>query len=190
MSERIASKLIDLEIVDEEDRELYVFGVREFFSLLCSFSLILVIGVLMNLVLESTVFTCAYLPVRIYAGGYHAPTQGRCYVLSLAMVVIALLVIGHADIPGDVSMMVIVISSIFIYVLSPSEHKNKPLSETERRVYKQRVGKILIVLDAISCIVMAMTFEKIVLSVAVALLMLLEIMILTLKKEYFFVKRG
>ncbi len=183
MSEQIIKRLIDLEIVDEEDRELYVFGIREFFSLLCSFSLTLVIGILMNLVLESIVFTCAYLPVRIYAGGYHAPTQGRCYVLSLAMVVIALLVIGHADLPGHASMIVIVISSIFIYVLSPSEHKNKPLSETERRVYKQRVGKILIGLNTTSCIVMIVGFEKIVLSVAVALLMLLEMMILTLKNR-------
>lgn len=183
MPERIASKLIALAIVDEEDREIYVFGIREFFSLLCSFSLTLAIGFLMNMVAESVVFTCAYLPVRIYAGGYHAATQGRCYVLSFAMVMIALLVIGHTDIPGNVSMTVIVISSIFIYVMSPSEHKNKPLSETERRVYKQRVGKILIALNAISYIIVIMGFEKIVLSVAVALLMLLEMMILTLKNR-------
>lgn len=182
MSERIVKSLVELQIVDEEDREIYVFGIREFFSLLCSFSLTLVIGVLMNLVLESIVFTCAYLPVRIYAGGYHAPTQGRCYVLSLAMVIIALLMIGHADIPGYVSMMVIVISSIFIYALSPSEHKNKPLLETERKVYKQKVGKLLIGLNAISCIVMIIGSEKIVLSVAVAMSMLLGMMTLMLKK--------
>lgn len=160
MSERIADRLIELEIIGGEDRDIYVFGIREFFSLLCSFSLTLAIGILMDMAVESVVFTSAYFPVRIYAGGYHASTQGRCYVLSLAMVIAALLVIGHVDIPGYVSMMVIVILSFIIYLLSPSEHKNKPLSETERRVYKKRVGKILIGLNVISCIAMVMTFGK------------------------------
>lgn len=178
MSERIADRLIELEIIGGEDRDIYVFGIREFFSLLCSFSLTLAIGVLMDMAVESVVFTCAYFPVRIYAGGYHASTQGRCYVLSLAMVIAALLVIGHADIPGYVSMMVIVILSFIIYLLSPSEHKNKPLSETERRVYKKRVGKILIGLNVISCIVVIMGFEMIAVSVAMALYLLLMMLII------------
>lgn len=38
MSERVVSKLIDLEIVDEEDRELYVYGIRGF-SHCCALSL-------------------------------------------------------------------------------------------------------------------------------------------------------
>ena len=38
-------------------------------------------------------FILAYIPIRSYAGGYHASTQLRCYILSNAVVVAVLIAI-------------------------------------------------------------------------------------------------
>lgn len=51
------------------------------------------IGFTFGMVWQSVLFTAAYMTLRVYAGGYHAPTQLRCYILSFIMVVTALLLI-------------------------------------------------------------------------------------------------
>lgn len=91
--------------------------------------------------LQFVLFTAAYMTLRVYAGGYHAPTQVRCYILSFIMVVTALLLIDWISISKYVAFISIVAVSGCIYLFSPPEHVNKPLSEGERKAYKRKVGK-------------------------------------------------
>lgn len=43
----------------------------------------IVIGVIAGNVFESIAFLVFYIPLRSYAGGYHASTPRRCYFISI-----------------------------------------------------------------------------------------------------------
>lgn len=43
----------------------------------------IVIGVIASNVFESIAFFVFYIPLRSYAGGYHASTPRRCYFISI-----------------------------------------------------------------------------------------------------------
>ena len=74
-------------------------------------------------------------------GGYHASTQLRCYILSFGMVIAALMLIRVTNVPETIALIGIILMGGLIYFMAPSGHKNKPLSENEKKVYKRKVGK-------------------------------------------------
>ena len=78
IAERIVGKLIATSVVEEVDRELYVYG---FFLLITRFFFFLVtfaFGGLLGIPLESVIFYIVFILLRSYAGGVHAKTEMAC----------------------------------------------------------------------------------------------------------------
>jgi len=92
------------------------------------------------------VFTIAYGLLRTSAGGYHARTQGSCYIFSIAMIIIVLSALKYLQWNPVIYLSLVLLSSIFIFLLAPVEDSNKPLDALEHRVYKKRSRIILIFL--------------------------------------------
>ena len=93
VDERVVESLISLGVVPSEDKDIYVYGIGQGTVLLVNLISVIIIGLLLGMVWQSLVFILAYIPIRSYAGGYHASTQLRCYILSNAVVVAVLLAI-------------------------------------------------------------------------------------------------
>ena len=83
-------------------------------------------------------FMTAYIPLRSFTGGYHAKTPLRCYFFSVVMLIIVSIGIKYYSAP-DLAYVIAFLAGLFIVViLSPIEDKNKPLDETENKIYKRR----------------------------------------------------
>jgi len=111
----------------------------------------------------------AYIPLRTYAGGYHAKTQLRCYVFSILMlsaVFVGMKLIHWTD-PGY--FIIILCAVIIIILVAPSESENKPFSEKEKAVYKKRTHIILGILTAIVLIFWLSGSKTISISIIMAL---------------------
>ena len=131
-------------IISEEDREIYLFGMKELISQIFAYSVMFEIGFAFGMLMETIVFIIVYMSLRVYAGGYHAPSQLACYILSFGMVIAALLLIRWLSVSEVVIVVSIVLMGGMIYSMAPSEHKNKPLSENEKKIYKKKVGQRVI----------------------------------------------
>ncbi len=145
VSVKITDKLENNGIIQSSSREVCAYGLRQIFSTVLNAGTMLFIGLIMHMAIEAILFTVAYIPVRIYAGGYHASTPQRCWAFSAIMLVIALCVIQY--IPNDYFWYYTVLSliaGIVIFLLSPVEDKNKPLDEKEHRVYRFRAISIML----------------------------------------------
>ena len=94
-SEKIADKLQCNNIIDDERYEICRYGINQLFSTILDFATILLIGFVFNMVLEGIIFTATYIPIRIYAGGYHAKTPQRCWLFSAIMLLIVLCIIKY-----------------------------------------------------------------------------------------------
>ena len=137
-AERISDILIKQQIIEEKRRALYVFGLRQIFDLSLNIITVILIGLYSRMLLQIVLFMLAYSSIRCYAGGYHAKTKLRCYLCSVAMFIVILPLIQILMTNPIISLIVAVITAAVIFILAPVEHKNKPLRENERKVYRQR----------------------------------------------------
>jgi len=163
----VVDALINNDVIDRDDRELYEYGLEQGILMLINLFTTIIIGICFGMVIESIVFMLAYIPLRTYAGGYHAKNQWRCYFFSIAMMIVALLGIKGIDLFSIVSVVLIFISYVIIYTLSPVEDCNKLLNEKEKVIYKKKSRRILIIEFVVMLILMS--FEQYVIASAIVI---------------------
>lgn len=136
--------------------ELYIFGINQGLNMLLNIITALFMGMLFGEVFRAFLFMFSYIPLRSYAGGYHAKAPLRCYLLSLIMLIIVLSGMKYLPVSDLVYYAVLAGAVLIVFLLSPVEDKNKPLDETEHKVYKKRA-----VLVAASEVVIGIVFKLI-----------------------------
>lgn len=144
-AKQLAVHLEENQIIKSDDRELYVYGLNQGLSILLNIGTTLGIGLLFGTVSQLVVFMVAYIPLRSYAGGYHARTPLRCYVISIIMLIVVSMCLKCIELNHRYYWALVVVSFFFIIFLSPIADKNKPLDEIEVRVYRKRAIFILLV---------------------------------------------
>lgn len=136
--------------IDEDDKEIYLFGFYQGLILLLNIVTTLVIGIILNMFVESILFLIFFIPLRIFAGGYHAKTQLRCYVMStITTVLILYLILFLQENMGVIIMAGYVLSLCVIWKLVPVQDKHKPLDSKEQIKYRKRVHKLLVFITGI-----------------------------------------
>ncbi|MDD3306213.1 MAG: accessory gene regulator B family protein [Acetobacterium sp.] len=138
MTERITDILVNNEIIIAENRNLYSYGLQQGLLIFLNIATILGIGMVLNMVRESIIFLLIFIPLRSNAGGYHAKTQLRCYLCSVAMITATLVGIKIVPWTGVICLSLTVVAGTIIFFLAPVEDANKPLGQIEIAVYKKR----------------------------------------------------
>ncbi|MFR7986233.1 MAG: accessory gene regulator B family protein [Clostridia bacterium] len=145
-------RLIRNGIIKESERELYYFGVNGLCLFLVNIATSVIIGILFGMLWQSLLFSAAYIPLRSYAGGYHAKTPGMCYILSTILIACVLMVIKYAPLSTMGMHTALLASMIVIFVKAPIESENKPLSKRERAVYRRKARWLVLLEISISLI--------------------------------------
>lgn len=138
VTEKIVSNMEKQNMIQTDHRNIYKYGINQMLNMLLNIATFLVIGLLFHMEFETVIFTAAYIPLRIYAGGFHAKTPFKCWIVSAVMLLLVLLVMKYADLSLYVYDMLALIGTVVILVLSPVEDKNKPLDKLEKKIYKKR----------------------------------------------------
>ncbi len=137
--------------VHEEDKEIYLFGFYQGLIFLLNLATALFTGIILDMFLESVLFLVCFIPLRIFAGGYHAKTQLRCYVMSTITTIILLYLIGFLQKNMGVKAITLyIISACIIWCLAPVQDKNKPLDLDEQKKYRKKVHSLLLFISFIS----------------------------------------
>ena len=142
ISEKVTDAMVQQNTIQEENRALYSFGLQQGAFLLGGFLLFLLIGWCFGMPCQTLLYLIFYMPLRMYAGGYHARTQTRCYVLSCVMLVIVLAIMKFAGQYTVAYLMATIIAGVCVFLLSPVEDENKPLDDKEVSVYSKRARSI------------------------------------------------
>lgn len=142
LAHRIGDDLVRSGVVKEEDAAICVYGINQILASVLNVSSTLIIGMMFGVLLEVAVFMTAYIPLRSFAGGYHAKTPLRCYIFSVIMLIIISIGMKYLSVAEWVYYAVLSAAIPVVLALSPVEDQNKPLDETERKVYKKRAAII------------------------------------------------
>jgi accessory gene regulator B len=146
LANRFTEKLVLYQIIKEEDKDLYTYGIWQGVILLLNYITIITISCFFQMLWQGIIFTVAYGFLRSYAGGYHARTQTRCYLFSMFMIIVVHCLIKFVN-WNQISLITsITLSSIAILYMAPMAAENKELDEKEYIVYKKRTKIVLFLL--------------------------------------------
>lgn len=143
LSHKIGDDLVRSGVVKAEDAEVYIYGINQILAYVLNASSSLIIGLIFGVTFEIVIFMAAYIPLRSFAGGYHAKTPLRCYIFSVIMLIVVSIGLKYLAVSEWVYYAVLLVSVLGVLVLSPVEDRNKPLDEMEHKVYKKRAVIIL-----------------------------------------------
>lgn len=138
LSDSITKSLAESGRIEAENVALCQYGVKQLLTILLNWITTLAIGWAFGMIWESILFTAAYIPLRSYAGGFHAKTPVRCYLYSIFMIIAVLMVLRFVPEQNICDGIAYFISSVIFWRLAPVEDQNKPLDEIEKKVFRRR----------------------------------------------------
>lgn len=152
ISKSLVDILIKNKIIEKDSEELYLYGFYIGFTFLQNIILTIVIGIYFNNIIQTIAFLAAYIPIRSFAGGYHAKTAKRCFGYSMLLIIAIEIVFSTITIWSiECILLLSVLLSFIINRLAPVQSDNKPLSSSEIDFYKNIVN-VIICLECISIV--------------------------------------
>jgi accessory gene regulator B len=180
MIQRITDKLVDFlvekEIIRNDDREIYIYGLLALFSTVMNFFLVLFIGIVAGLLHETLIFLLGFALLRCYCGGYHAKTQSGCVLSFTAIYVFSMMVYHFMPIEYDrlFSLLSAGICLIFIFVFAPIEHKNRTFEGDEYKQFRLASRIIALIYCVIICSI-SLFFSQLIMVASVLSLVMLSV---------------
>lgn len=136
--ERLIEKQVSAGSIGKEEEEIYRYGYMILFEWGFNLMLAGVIGMLTGGMQTTIIFLISVIPLRSFAGGYHASTPLRCAVISNAALVLVIglsewLAAMHPPL-GMFFLCELVLAGYYVCRV-PVDSLQKPLSDRERQVY-------------------------------------------------------
>lgn len=141
--EKIVALGIESDVFTEDERELQIFSLIIMFEQVIVWASIFVLAFIGNRFWGTVILMLFYIPLRVYAGGFHARTFVNCFLLSVG-VYVTMLIASHllSSVPL-VFWLVTAFSIVIIAVKSPIADPNKPMQEGDCKHYRKMVFCIL-----------------------------------------------
>lgn len=144
VSERLTDSLVEAKVIASEERELYRYGFQQGLTMLLNLLTAVIIGMICGMLWQSVVFYVAYIPLRSYAGGYHAKTPTGCYIFSVVLMFAILSAMRLAPPSSLMCGIMLLCASACILLGAPVEDSNKPLDAAEQKVYGRRARVVTV----------------------------------------------
>lgn len=144
------------DIVPEEQRDVYQYGVELSISTLIGLFIVLAIGVLNGRFTESVIFYIVFCLTRAFCGGFHAHSHLLCKVTFICILILVLimdLVLDNIEI--YYWFVLYLYSLIIVCAFAPVENPNKKLTSYD----KKRCKIILIILMVVWLVVMILFYS-------------------------------
>jgi len=170
IAKSIVSFLINQNAIKKDDEEVYVYGLE----LITSTSISLLSTLLLTLLFSNwyyfVIFYIFFIPLRIYAGGFHANSYESCFFTTILVYTAYILILNKIpNIPFYIIAILLVFSIITIFKFAPVIHKNNII--TEIGVKKRRfISRLLIIVYAliISTLLLINLEYKIIIAIGLA----------------------
>lgn len=144
-------------LIKEEDIGIFRYGYALMIEVFINFIVSILIGLLLGEVIMALAFLVAFIPIRSFAGGYHADKAWKCVILSNAVIAAAICIAQVMSKLDHVILFALieVILGVIIFLLAPVQSINKKLSALEVTFYK----RIVLIIYAIEIMEEMISFQ-------------------------------
>jgi len=151
-AERLSSLLVTKSYIKAEEQHIYSFCFEVIFSGIAFWGSMLLFALLTNTVLPTALYLCSFCLFRHIAGGYHASTHFRCFMMST--VCYALFFLALVLVPKHcyltLSFLFIAISYCAFLFFAPIDHINNPFTVEQKIQLRRKL--LLFMLFFLLCI--------------------------------------
>lgn len=151
IAKTISELLLENNIIPENDIEIYKYGLELFLTSVLEVSAILLASIFIGNFCETLIFLITFLPVRIYSGGYHADTRGRCFMVLIGVYILfsIILLLDVSSIYKYFMIPFSILTIFCIYKWAPLQHNNKLIQEQIKNKFKH----ISMALSVVECFI-------------------------------------
>lgn len=145
-ADAVANWLVKTEAISAEDFALYSYAMYSVMFVSIPLFLSVVVGILMNMPLESLLFIAPFVLIRKFSGGFHLKSPTVCLFVSTGIIAAFLfgikLVLLHEV--YFVPLVCMFILGILLFIKSPIDTEERKLSERETVVFG-KIARIMVV---------------------------------------------
>lgn len=139
----LTDSLYDDGTISDDEKEIVQFGFESIGGNLLGIIVTLIVGICFKQVLDALFLWLLLFPLRKNAGGFHAETKSRCFLVSVIMLIITFSLYTVPDHTVLFYSLSSIIAGSFIWVLAPVGNLTKELDRVEHKVYRIRSRIIL-----------------------------------------------
>ncbi|MGN0513894.1 MAG: accessory gene regulator B family protein [Lachnospiraceae bacterium] len=132
----IVKWLIEKEMIDKEDKELYEYAMYSITISVVPLFLFLLISFLLGYLKESFFIVWPFMILRKFAGGFHANSVIKCFVFSNVLLFLGLYVVAQCKSLVWIFYL-LAIATVLIYFLSPIDNEQYELGFKEKKKLKR-----------------------------------------------------
>jgi len=139
ISAYISNTLTEYNVIKKEDADICRYGIEVFCLSVLEILSVVLISVFMKNFLYTIMFFIGFIPLRLYAGGYHASTKLRCYLLLLAVYVVFTIVMKYIPTSAVIctEAVLTVFTAAMVLLFSPMIDSKKNISDKERKYFRK-----------------------------------------------------
>lgn len=166
----IVERQIQNKKISVSEMEIYQYGYRLLIEKTCVFILTLGIGFMFDAWWEVFLFCIAFIPLRVYSGGYHTKKSISCMLLSVTVLICnVFLVRGFASLDMDKYLVTLELPLfILLYYFSPVETVNRKIEVNEKKFFHKMVFCIYVIEILAEILFIIFGYDKFMLSFLVA----------------------
>lgn len=149
MTDKLVNQMIKLQVIDDDEKEIYRFGIESLLLKILHYSSYLLIAAFSNEVVRFLIFFLTFLVLRKSAGGYHAKSKAGCYCISCFTVLSAIISMkilsnyeNNLEVLAPVFLLTI-LCDVIIVRFAPLGNRNRELEEAETRYFRKRTRMVL-----------------------------------------------
>lgn len=138
LTQYLSNSLFENNYIKKAEIEVIQYGIEMFIICVLEMLAILCLALYFGTFTETLIYLVAFIPIRIYSGGYHAETRLRCFIILLCVFGIFTIINPMQLFNNYTGVLIAIINLIFILLWSPISNDSKPLSKNKRKIYKKR----------------------------------------------------
>lgn len=120
------------DIVDYEEREVYVYGIELLLSTITGVLLLIIVSACTGMHFQWFPYLAGFIPLRLLGGGYHAKSHKDCILTFTSTYLICIVLIKCCQVDKSSIVFLSLICFLIIIFFSPVEAHNKELSKSRR----------------------------------------------------------
>lgn len=161
LSKRLAGSLAARIDGDADKEAIYTYGLELIISTAAGLVSILLFSAFLDEVFSGVIFITVFVPLRLFTGGYHAETYGKCFVISnLSYLLLLFITCGLWKlIPIIVWYGILLVVCYYIAREAPVINYHQIISENKRK-RSNKVARYIVGIDLVGITILAKTNQK------------------------------
>lgn len=171
LSSQTTKYLLKKNVISDEEKELYEYGLFMIISYIVFFLISILFGIVLDIPFSSILFYISFCLVRNFAGGIHANSEIKCNIITTVSILISeILIKVFIDYSlVNISFVMLIISSICLCVIKPVATSHKKISQQEKLHFHKKVIVLTVFALIIAAISLIINVYSITISLSVGL---------------------